>query len=52
MQQTVLIRFGVDLTFEMLSLAGQCRMRKLLFLKRGTKIWSLKIWGLQRSQIV
>ncbi len=48
--RTVLIRFVADLMLEKLSLAARCRMRRLLFLKRGTKIWGLKISGLQRSQ--
>jgi hypothetical protein len=46
-----LIRFAADLTSERLFLAAGCRMRKLLFLKKGTKTWGLKIWELRRSQI-
>ena len=32
--------------------ARQGSKRFSLFFKRGTKIWSLKTWGLQRFQIV
>ena len=40
-----LIRFAADLTFEKLSSAARCRMRRSLFWKRGTRIWGLKISG-------
>jgi hypothetical protein len=48
--QTVLIRFAVDLTFEKLSSAERCGMRRSLPLKSDTKTWGLKILEVQRSQ--
>ena len=42
---TVLIRFAADLTFERLSSAARCRMRRLLPSKRGNKELGLKDLG-------
>lgn len=43
--QTVLMRYTVGLTFEKLSSAKPCRMRRLLRSKRGTRISVLKTRG-------
>ena len=43
--QTVLIRFAVDLTFEKLSSAARCRMRRLLLIEERHKELGLKDLG-------